>query len=445
MSELRFPDSPVFYRILDRSFLEVVRGDGVFLYDAGGRAYIDGCGGALVVNIGHGRKEVANAMAEQAGRVAYAHGSMFTTKAVEELSETLVGLLPENLDKVYLVHGGTEATETAIKLARQFHLARGKSDKYRVVGLRPGYHGNTLGALAVSGREPLRRPYEPMLADFPRIPAPYCYRCPWHLSPPECGVKCADELDVLLEREGAETFSAFIAEPIGGSSTGAAVPPPEYLPRIREICTRHDLLFIADEVLTGMGRTGRYLALEHFDVVPDMVLLGKGLSSGYMPAGAVGVGSPIVETVRKTFGNFTHGYTYSHHAVAAATCREVLAVLKREHLVERAVERGRYLFEKLQGLERFSFVGDVRGRGLLVGVELVADRETKKPFPRSRKLIEELMRRAFEKGLLIYPSTGCADGVQGELFNLAPPLVIEEEEIDQLVSILIETFEETKP
>jgi adenosylmethionine-8-amino-7-oxononanoate aminotransferase len=324
-------------------------------------------------------------------------------------------------------------------------LARGRRDKCRVVGLRPSYHGNTLGALSASGREPLRRPYEPMLSDFPRIPAPYCYRCPWELSPPECAAKCADELDVLLEHEGAESFSAFIAEPIGGSSTGATVPPPEYLPRIKEICSRHDILFIADEVLTGMGRTGRYLALEHYDVVSDMVLLGKGLSSGYLPAGAVAVGTSIVETVREKFGNFTHGYTFSHHPVVAAACREVLTVLKREQLVQRARERGRYLFAKLRDLERFPFVGDLRGQGLLAGVEIVADRRTKRPFPRGRRLIEEVTRRAFDKGLLIYPSTGCADGVRGDLFNLAPPFVIEEKEIDEMVSILMEVFQEVEP
>ncbi len=367
MGELQFPESPVFYRLLHRTFTKVVKGDGIYLYDDQGRRFIDACGGALVVNIGHGRREVAAAMAEQASRVAYAHGSMFTTEAVEELCRDLVEILPDPLDKVYLVHGGTEATETAIKLARQYHLARGRADKYKVVGLRPSYHGNTLGALSASGRDPLRKPYEPMLAGFPQIPGPYCYRCPWSLTPPGCNMKCAEELDVLIKREGADSFSAFIAEPIGGSSSGAIVPPAEYFPRIREICDRHDILFIADEVLTGFGRTGTYLALEHFDVDADMVLLGKGLSGGYIPAGAVGVGTDLVETIREKFGNFTHGYTYSHHAVVAAACREVLAILKREKLVERAEVRGRYFQQKLQELSRFSFVGDLRGRGLSSG------------------------------------------------------------------------------
>jgi adenosylmethionine-8-amino-7-oxononanoate aminotransferase len=445
MSELRFPESPVFYRLLHRTFTKVVKGDGIYLYDEQGRRYIDACGGALVVNIGHGRREVAGAMAEQAGKVAYAHGSMFTSDAVEQLSRDLVEILPGSLDKVYLVHGGTEATETAIKLARQYHLARDRKDKYKVVGLRPSYHGNTLGALSASGRDPLRKPYEPMLAGFHHIPGPYCYRCPWNLTPSDCNMKCAEELDVVVKREGADSISAFIAEPIGGSSSGAIVPPPEYFPRIRAICNRHDILFIADEVLTGFGRTGTIFALEHFDFQADMVLLGKGLSGGYIPAGAVGVGTNLVETIRERFGNFTHGYTYSHHAVVAAACREVLTILKREKLVERAEARGRYLHLKLQELTRFSFVGDIRGKGLLAGIELVTDRATKEPFPRARKFVEELTAQAFEKGLLLYPSTGGADGTRGDNFTLAPPFVIEEHEIDQIVSLLIEVFEEVRP
>ena len=446
MGELRFPDSPVFYRVLDRSLPEVVRGDGIYLYDAGGREYLDACGGALVVNIGHGRSEVAAAMAEQAGRVAYAHGTMFTTQAVEDVCQTLVDLLPGNLDKVYLVAGGAEATETAIKLARQYHLARGQASKYRIIGLWPSYHGNTLAALSAGGRAPLRAPYEPLLSDFPQVPAPYCYRCPWKSHhPSECGGLFAEELEKLLKREGAEHFAAFIAEPISGSSAGAAVPPPEYFPRIREICDRHDLLFIADEVLTGLGRTGKYFALEHFGVAPDILLMGKGLSGGYAPVGAVAVNRGLIEVVRERFGNFTHGYTFSHHPVVAAACRETLAILKRESLVDRVGKLGPYFLTRLKTLERLPFVGDVRGRGLLAGIELVRDRETKKPFPRSRKLVEEVTARAFEHGLLVYPSAGCADGVEGDIMTLAPPFVIDEEGIDRIVKGLEETFASLEP
>jgi adenosylmethionine-8-amino-7-oxononanoate aminotransferase len=445
MGERRFPDSPVFYRVLDRSLPQVIKGDGIYLYDAAGREYLDACGGALVVNIGHGRREVASAMAEQASRVAYAHGTMFTTAALEELCGTLVELLLGDLDKVYLVSGGAEATETAIKLARQYHLARGKAGKYRVIGLWPSYHGNTLAALSVGGRGPLRAPYEPLLSDFPHVPAPYCYRCPWRDHPSQCGVLFAEELEKLLKRDSAENFAAFIAEPVSGSSVGAAVPPPEYFPRIREICNRHDLLFIADEVLTGLGRTGKYFAMEHFGVAPDILLLGKGLSGGYAPVGAVAVNRRLIEVIREKFGNFTHGYTFSHHPVVAAACRETLAILKRENLVERVERLGPYFLKKLELLERFSFVGDIRGRGLLAGIELVRDRETKEPFPRSRKLVEEIAALAVQKGLLVYPSTGCADGVDGDIITLAPPFVIDEEGIDRIVERLEETFAGLRP
>jgi adenosylmethionine-8-amino-7-oxononanoate aminotransferase len=445
MDKLRFPESPVFYRVLNRPLPEVVRGEGVYLYDTTGKEYLDACGGALVVNIGHGRREVAAAMAEQAGRVAYAHGSMFTTRALEEASGALVEVLPASLDKVYWVHGGTEATETAIKLAHQYHRARGKESKYRLIGLTPSYHGNTLGALAASGREPLRRPYESLLSDFPRIPAPYCYRCPWKVRPPECGLRCANELEGVLEREGPESFSAFIAEPIAGSSAGATVPPPGYFPRIREICDRNDILFIADEVLTGLGRTGKYFAVEHFAVAPDILLMGKGLAGGYAPVGALAVNRSIVQCVLDKFGNFIHGYTFSHNPVVAAASRETLSILKREGLVEKAAERGRYFFERLEELSRVTAVGEVRGKGLLAGIELVLDRESKEPFPRSRKLIEEVTARAFDKGLLIYPSTGCANGVDGDLIILAPPFIIEEQQIDQIVSVLLQILTEIRP
>jgi len=445
MGELRFPESPVFYRVLDRSLPAVERGAGIFLYDAEGKEYLDACGGALVVNIGHGRTEVATAMAEQARRVSYAHGSMFTTAVLEELCESLVRLLPGDLDKVYLVAGGAEATETAIKFARQFHLARGKPDKYRVIGVRPSYHGNTLAALSAGGRAPLRAPYQPLLSDFPQVPAAYCYRCPWKADPSDCGVLCAEELQKLLTREGAENFAAFVAEPISGSSAGAAVPPPEYFPRIREICDRNDLLFIADEVLTGLGRTGKYFAMEHSGVLPDVVLLGKGLSGGYAPVGAMAVNRRLIETIRAKFGNFTHGYTFSHHPVVAAACRKTLAILEEEQLVPRVEKLGEYFLTKLKTLERFPFVGDVRGRGLLAGIELVGNRETKEPFPRSRRLVEEVASLAFDKGLLVYPSTGCADGVAGDLITLAPPFIIDEEGIDRIVERLEEMFAGLRP
>jgi len=441
----RFPEGAVFYRRLDRDYPVLVRGEGVYLYDASGKRYLDGSGGAVVVNVGHGRREVAEALGAQAALVAYAHGTQFTTAALEEASRALVERLPAGLDKVYFLAGGSEATETAIKLARQYHLACGRPTRYLVVGRWPSYHGNTLAALSASGRAALRRPYQPLLLDFPHVPAPFCYRCPLGQTYPECGVKCAEALETLLKLEGPDSVAAFIAEPIIGASAGAAVPPPEYFPIIRDVCDRYNVLFIADEVMTGFGRTGRFFAVEHFGVVPDIMILGKGLTGGYAPAGAVAVRTEIAEAIRSRLGGFTHGHTFSHNPVVAAASREVLGILKREELIARAEARGAYLFEKLRALDRFSIVGDVRGRGLMAGIEFVSDRATKKPFPRSRRLVEEIIDRAEAKGLILYPSTGCADGIDGDLVMVAPPFIIEESQIDELVGGLADTLAEVQP
>ncbi len=440
MTTHRFPESPVFYRDLNRTFPVVARGEGIYLFDREGKRYIDAAGGAIVVNVGHGRKEVAQALADQAERVAYAHGSRFTSEPLERLSQKLVGVLPEGLDKVYLVHGGTEAAETAMKLAVQYHQSRGKSGKTRFVGCTPSYHGNTLGALSVSGKAVLRRPYEAILLNALHVPAAYCYRCPYGASHPECGLRCADALGELFDREGAETIAAFFVEPVSGSSAGAAVPPADYLPRIREICDHYDVLLVADEVLTGFGRTGRLFAVEHDGIVPDMLLMGKGLNGGYIPAGAVAVSTAVVERIKKAFSNFTHGYTFSHNPLVAATCLEVLNILEREDLVRHSRDRGEYLLERLRELSRFPFVGDVRGRGLLVGVEFVADKASKKAFPRARKFVEEVVERAFENGLILYPSTGCVDGVDGDLVLVAPPFIVSGEEIDDIVDLFSQTL-----
>lgn len=398
-----------------------------------------------MVNLGHGRRELGRALSDQASKLAYVHGTQFTSAAVEGMSADLVEVLPKGLDKIYLLSGGSEATETAIKLARQYHLACGRPTRYQVVGRWPSYHGNTIAALSVSGRAALRKPYQPLLMDFPHIPAPYCYRCPVGVSYPECGVQCAQALEDVIKREGADSIAAFIAEPILGASAGAAVPPPEYFPMIRDICDRHDLLLIADEVMTGFGRTGTFFAVEHFGVVPDVMVMGKGLTGGYVPVGAVAVKTEIAEAIRGRFGNFTHGYTFSHHPVVAAACREALAIIRREELVARVRARGSHLFDALRTLERFSFVGDVRGKGLLAGVEFVRDRETRAAFPRSRRLVEEIVERAFGRGLILYPSTGCADGVDGDLVLVAPPFIIDESQIDELVGLLAATLEEIEP
>ncbi len=445
MSARRFPETPVFYRDLGKSFPTAVRGEGVYLYDNSGKRYLDACGGALVVSLGHGRKDLARAIAWQAERAAYVHGTQFTTDAIEEWAEGLSRLLPTELSKLYLVPGGSEATETAIKLARQYHLARGRDSKYLAIAVSPSYHGGTLGALSVTGRESLRKPYLPLLANHHHAPAPYCYRCALGKSYPDCGVACADALSDLIRDLGPDTVSAFFIESVGGAATGAAVPPPDYLPRVREICDRNDILLVADEVLVGYGRTGTFLALEPSGVVPDILLLGKGLTSGVVPGGAVAVRETIARTLKDKLGSFTHGFTFSHHPVVAAVAREVLSILEREDLVARVARLERPFFAALERLKRFDFVGDVRGRGLLAGIELVRDKKTKEPFPRSRKLAEEAASRAFAKGLIIYYGTGMANGVDGDTVVLGPPFVIEEGELEDVARLLEETFSELNP
>ena len=445
MTARRFPETPVFYRDLGKLFPTAVRGEGIYLFDSSGKRYLDACGGALVVSLGHGRKDLARAMAAQAGEVAYVHGTQFTTDAIEEWAEGLARLLPEGLSKLYLVPGGSEATETAIKLARQYHIARGQDSRYRTLAVRPSYHGGTLGALSVTGREALRKPYLPLLTNHHHAPAAYCYRCPLEKSYPDCGVACADALSDLIDEVGPSTVSAFFVESVGGAATGAAVPPPDYLPRVREICDRHGVLLVIDEVLVGYGRTGTFLACQPSGIVPDVLLLGKGITSGAVPGGAVAVREEIARTIKDKLGSFTHGFTFSHHPVVAAVAREVLSILESEDLVARVARLERPFFAALERLKRFDFVGDVRGRGLLAGVELVRDKKTKEPFPRSRKLVEEVASRAFGKGLIIYYGTGMANGFDGDTVVLGPPFVIEERELDDVASLLEETFSELNP
>jgi hypothetical protein len=431
----RHPDSFVFHRPLGRALAAVERGEGAVLWDREGRRYLDGSGGAVVVNVGHGRAEIAAAMARQAAAAAYVHGTQFTSEALEEYARRLARHAPGDCDRLYLVSGGSEANETALKLARAYHLATGQPARHKVVRRSVSYHGNTLATLALSGRPNLQAPYRPMLRDAPETPAPFCYHCPLGKAYPECGVACVDELEAAMEREGPGTVAAVIAEPIIGASAGAAVPPEDYLRRAREICTRHGALLIADEVMTGFGRTGRFFAVEWSGVAPDLVTCGKGMSGGYMPVGGVLASRRVVDALACS-GGFVHGFTFSHNPVTAAACLEALAILEREALVERARVLGERLHRLLAPLRARPHVGDVRGRGLLAGVELVADTASRRPFPRAERRAEAVAQRALANGLVTYPGGGCADGRDGDVVMLAPPFVATEEQLAEMVAIL---------
>ena len=411
----RYPDSPVFYRRLDRDFPVAVRAEGSWIVDAEGRRYLDAAGGAAVANLGHDLDDVADAVAAEIRGLGYINGTQFTNAACEALAAELVEVLPEPLRYVYFLASGSEAVEAAVKLARQVQVERGRASKWKVVSRIPSYHGNTLAALALSGRESYREAFGPLLLDLPRIPAPD----PWRH--PDGAGTTGEALAEELARQGADSVAAFIAEPIGGSSSGAVVPSRDYWRRIAATCAENDLLWIADEVMCGLGRTGKWFAFEHFGVVPDILVLGKGLNAGAVPLSAVVASREVVETLARGSGAFRHAQTYSHQPALCAAGLAVVRRLKRDRLVERVAELEATLFAALAPLRRHRHVGDVRGKGLLAAVELVADRESREPLPRSERVAERLAAAAFDEGLIVWPNAGNVDGRRGDLVLVAPP------------------------
>lgn len=414
----------------------VRRAEGVWIETEDGRRILDGSAGALVASIGHGVRGVIAAQHAQAEQVSYVHGTHFSVEAQEELASRLAALAPGDLNRVYPVSGGSEANESAIKLARQYFLERDEPAKHKVIARWTSYHGNTLGALSLSGHAARRRPYAPMLLDEPHIPPCYCYRCPFGLEYPSCGVRCAHALEDAIKQQGPEYIAAFIAEPLVGAAGGALTPPPEYFPIIREICDRYDVLFIADEVMTGIGRTGANFAVDHWSVVPDLITTGKGVGGGYAPLGALIVREPVFQAIAQGSGSFVHGFTYGGHPPSVAAGAAVLRYVIEHDLAGQAARRGEYLAARLEPLRERRIVGDLRGKGLMWGIEFVRDRATKQPFPRALHVAERIGAAAFERGLIIYPGSGNVDGIDGDQLLIGPPLVISEPELDQLVAML---------
>jgi adenosylmethionine-8-amino-7-oxononanoate aminotransferase len=422
----------VFSRAPGRSLPQAARAAGAVIWDADGNRYLDAAGGAIVVGIGHGRGEVADAIARQAARLAYAHGTAFTSEPLEGYASELAAVLPMDGAGVYPVSGGSEAVETALKMARAYHLANGESSRTVLIGRWGSYHGNTLGALDVSGREPLRAPYLPWLGRALHVPAAYEYRCPWPTHPDECGRAHADQLERAILKAGPANVAAFLAEPIAGAALGAAVPSADYWDAVADVCSRHGVLLIADEVMTGFGRTGAWFGSDHWCVRPDILVGAKGASSGYWPLGFAAATGAVHERILA--GGFVHGFTYSHNVVGCTVGLEVLRILREEDLVEASRAKGARLLQELIGaLSGHPSVGDVRGKGLMVAVELVEDVATKRPFPRSERLTERVVAAARASGLLLYSSTGCADGTDGDLVMFGPPFVISDDELNEAV------------
>ena len=430
------PQGHVFYRKMGHARPKIARGEGIYLFDENGKRYIDGSGGPLVVNVGHGRFQAIAAMHEQAQAVAYAHAIMFTSEPVERFSAELARIVPLPQARFFFLSSGSEVVEAAIKLARQIQMARGKNGRHLIISRWGSYHGLSLGALSASGRVGMRRPYLEMMRDMPHIDPPYPYR------DPSSGVVAADRLEAAILKAGPDKVAAFLAEPISGAGLGAIVPPDDYWPRIRQICDKYGVLLIADEVLVGLGRTGKMWGLDHWSVRPDIMVTSKGLAGGYFPLGFAAASGDDVEQIRRTLGDFNHGGTFSHHAVGAAAGLATLQIIQKENLVANAADVGAYLGQKLRHtFSEHPHVGDVRGRGLFWALELVQDRETKRPFPAERHLAWDIWERAFDLGLIVYYAQGCADGVNGDLVMLGPPLIVDRGQVDEMVGLLAQAFQ----
>ncbi|HET8892280.1 MAG TPA: aspartate aminotransferase family protein [Candidatus Angelobacter sp.] len=421
----------LFPRNFKKQYPNAVSGEGSWITAADGRKYLDVAGQAAVVNIGHGVTSVARAMAEQASQLAFAHSSQFHTAASEKLAARLLALAPESMrrgGRVYFCSGGSEANETAIKLARQYFLECGQPERFRVVSRRQSYHGSTLGAMAMSGNLARRSPYQPLLPEWGHIDPCFCRRCPLGMNFPECRLACAEELETLLRDDREKSIAAFIFEPVVGATLGAAVPPDGYVQQIAEICRRNGALLIADEVMTGMGRTGKPFAVDHWSIAPDMITFGKGAASGYAPLGGVIVGPRVVEAFERGSGAFQHGFTYQNHPVSMVAGNAVLDVLEEQKLFARVTDASRDLFAALEPLRQHPHVDDVRGLGLLAGIEFVKDKNTRAPFPREENISGKIFQAAMDEGVLTYPTQGCVDGVNGDHILLAPPFIISSEE-----------------
>ena len=419
-----------------------VRGEGIYLYDEEGNAFIDGCSGALLSNIGHGVKEIAQAVYEQLLAMEFAHPSRWNNKRSVEAAEELCSLTQDGLDYAWFISGGSEAVESALKMVRQYFVERDGqgSGKTEMIARWNSYHGGTLGVMGLAGSMARRRNFAPLFKECPKIQPHYCYRCPYNLTYPECDVACARALEGEILRIGPTSVAAFFAEPVVGSTAGALNPPKEYWPIIREICTRYDVLLVADEIMTGMGRTGKPFCTQHWNVTPDIICSAKALTGGYAPVGAMIVTKEIAETIRNGSGSFQHGHTYNGNPVTAAAVVATIRYMKEHQVFENAALMGAYFEKKIPALYEIPMIGDVRGLGMMRGIELVANRETKAPFAPSLKAAALVTEECMKRNLVIYPGTGQIGGVAGDQLLFAPPLISTKEEMDTMIDRLLDAL-----
>ena len=411
------------------------RAEGIYMWDTDGKRYIDGSSGAMVSNIGHSNPAVLDAMRAQMAKSTFGYRLHFQTESSERLAAMTAALAPDGMNKVFFVSGGSEAVESTLKLARQYVLTQGQSQRTKVISRYPSYHGGTLGALSITGYAPMTAPFDPMMQRMPKIPAPRAYLDGLDPDDPATGLHYANMLEEKILEEGADTVLAFVLEPIGGASTGALVPPAGYMQRIREICTQHGVLLIHDEVMTGGGRTGRFFGAEHWDVVPDLISISKGFGAGYVPLGAMIARDDIVEAVMGA-GGFIHGFTYAGNPLACAAGCAVLEQIEAHDLIGNAARMGDRLADRLNGLmQRYPLIGDVRGKGLLMAFELMADRGSKAPLPASLNAHARLVDIAYDNGLIIY-SRRTRGGTSGDHFLVCPPMIVDESQLDEITDML---------
>ncbi len=439
--------SHVFHRNPKQQLDFAVRGQGIELFDQHNKGYIDASGGAAVSCLGHGHPVVIQAIKEQLDKIAYAHSSFFTTQAAEDLADFLAQRSPGDLDHVYFLSGGSEAVEAALKLARQYFVETGQPTRRHFIARRQSYHGNTLGALAIGGNAWRREPFLPLLVPAYHVAPCYAYRdqLPGE-SQEQYAERLAQELDQKIQELGAENVAAFVAETVVGATAGALAPVKTYLKRIREVCDRHGVLLILDEVMSGMGRTGHLFACAEDRVVPDIITIAKGLGAGYQPIGAMVASSKIYDAILAGSGFFQHGHTYMGHATACAAALAVQKVIEQEQLLDNVLARGEQLRAELRAaLAEHPYVGDVRGRGLFVGVEFVQDKTTKATLDPARKTYAVLKKQAMQNGLLMYPMGGTIDGVHGDHVLLAPPFICTDANISEIVARFTRTVNQVLP
>jgi len=441
MTVMKTNTENVFHRQIPRILPVVTKGAGVYLWDECGKRYLDGTSGVFVAILGQGIDEIADAINAEMRQVTFAYTTTFTSKKERAFTRKLVEWAPERFNKAWICTSGSAANETAIKLARHYHLVRGNTEKFLVISRDHSYHGSSIGALSLTGALPKRQPYEPLLIDFPHISPPNCYRCPLNLDYPSCGAACASELEDVIMRSGSETVAAFILEPIAGGPLGGLVTPTEYMQAARAICDRHDVLLIVDEVISGIGRSGKNFAVDHTGVIPDIITTAKGLGAGYVPIGAVITHEKIHAAFERAGTSFVHGESFTGHTAISAAGLATLEYIEKHDLVSRVDELGDYLGERMATLKDHIMVGEIRGRGLIRGLELIADKSTKQPFPRAKGIAEAVSEECNKRGLLILPGVAGADGTDGDTLVLAPPYVVMREQIDDMVTTLEEALD----